>query len=183
MEISFNQKDLNHVLLSKVQNLEVIKLGTNQIQFANYVVIDKDIDESIPAVLLQLWRFDGGYDHAVINLLESDLGVNSMVKSVSPQKFQAKVEEILSYRSNQRKLTEKEEYFYDVHPDVTSNTISGEFTIPYQCKVKLNDENKIVNLPSWTPLQNLPLERLKSGSILEIWSIDNVLTVMKVIKL
>lgn len=183
MEISFNQGDLNHVLLSKVQKFEVIKIGTNQIHFANYVVIDKDIDESIPAVLLQLWRFDGGYDHAVVNLLESDLGVNSMVKSQSPSKFQTKIEEILSYRSNQSALTEKEEYFYDVYPETTSSSISNEFTIPYQCKVKVNNDIKTVILPSWTPLQNLPLDRLKSDSVLEIWAVEDIFTVMKVLKL
>ena len=169
--------------ISNLQKYDIIKLSTNDNQIDCYMVYEIEKDMNIPAVLLQLWKFEGGYDHMFINTLENDLNINTHVPVMIPLKIYGKIKKITSYRPEKSGLTEKEEFFFDVWPKSESPKIDNVHTLPYKCKITYQDQIKELILPSWTPLQKLPLDKIKIGSVLEIWETDNISTIVKVQKL
>lgn len=171
------------ITLGHVAKYDVIEYGNENLEESIYVVFNTNRDDKIPAILLELWKFKGGYDHAFANVMEIEFNVNKRVKYFIPSKIEVKIQEIVSYRPKNSGLTEKEMFFFDVMPDKTSATQNVEFDTPFQCAVKINDELCNVILPSWTPIQKLPLEKITQGSTIEIWTVESAPTVMKVVKL
>ena len=171
------------ITLGHVEKFDVIEYGNESLEESIFVVFNINKDESIPAVLLGLWKFKGGFDHAFSNVMEVDFNVNKRVKYLVPKINVVEILKITSYRTINTNLTDKEMFFFDVMPDETSKTKSNEFSIPFQCSILIDDREHEVLLPSWTPIQKLPLEKIELRSKIEIWNVENELTVMRVIKL
>ena len=69
--ILFNlDKDSHNISLSQLEKLDIIEYDNENIEKSMFLVLDSSIDEKIPALLLQLWKFEGGYDHAFANVME-----------------------------------------------------------------------------------------------------------------
>lgn len=176
--------DNNHqdISLSQVEKFDVIEYQNDNVENSIFVVFDTSIDEKIPALLLQLWNFDGGYDHAFANVIEVDFSLNKRVKHFIPKKQTVKVERILSYRPVEAELSEKEQFFFNLWPKSTSRFRSDDNPIPFEIKVA-GMENQNLILPTWTPLQQIPVDKIKIGSTIEIWTAGSITTIMKVNKL
>lgn len=169
--------------LSSVQRPDVIEYQTEYIPNDIFVVYDIDNAIDITAVLVQLWKFEGGYDHGIYSIVENDLQINKSVKILIPIKHKIVIEKIISYRLELSDLSEKEIFIMDLKPKSLRSEIIDEYYIPYECMVIINGTEKILNLPSWTPIQKLPFEQIKKGSILEIWEVKNKFSIMKVLKI
>lgn len=174
-----NNQDIS---LSQVEKFDVIEYRNENIQNSIFVVFDTSIDEKIPALLLQLWNFDGGYDHAFANVIEVDFSLNKRVKHFIPKKQTVKIEGILSYRPIQTELSEKEQFFFDLWPKSTSSIKNDENPIPFEIKLVGMEKEKLI-LPNWTPLQQIPVDKIQIGSIVETWTVGSITTIMKVNKL
>jgi hypothetical protein len=176
--------DLNNniqdILIRGVEKNDIIEYQNDNVQSSIFVVFDTSVDNEIPALLLQLWKFEGGYDHAFVNVMEVDFGLNKRVKHFIPMKKNYTVDNILSYRGVDTDLSEKEQFFFDLWPKSTSEVKTEEYHFPFKISVKEND-NKTLILPTWTPLQRIPLDKVKSGTVLETWSVNNITTVMRVL--
>ncbi|MHA2097519.1 MAG: hypothetical protein ACW99A_02425 [Candidatus Kariarchaeaceae archaeon] len=175
--------DSQTISLVQLKKYDIIEYGNENVSTSTFVVFDKSMDEEIPALLLQLWKFDGGYDHSFVNAMELDFGLNKRVKHYIPKIHKIKIDKIISYRSDQSSLSEKEQFFFDLWASETSEVLSNEFPIPYKINSIIQNEVKEIIIPSWTPLQKIPIYRVKEGSMIEVWSINNTFTVMKVLKL
>ncbi|MDH5401973.1 MAG: hypothetical protein OEY49_05730 [Candidatus Heimdallarchaeota archaeon] len=171
----------NKKLLSKLNVFDIIEFGNNQIPLSHFMVMSIDIDDSIPAILLQLWKIEGGFEHQVVNIVEADLGINTQVKIITPIKSSLMITEVKSFRQPSE-LSEKEQYYFELYPDqLFYNNASS--LLPYEVEVINNNQKMIVTLPNWSPLQRFPLSKIKSGSILELWQIDSIYVPMKILKL
>lgn len=171
------------ITLSHVEKFDVIEYGNENLEKSIYVVFKINKDDSIPAILLELWKFKGGFDHAFANVMEIDFSVNKRVRFYLPIKSEVEILKITSYRSENTDLTDKEMFYFDVMPKNTSKIKTKDFNIPFQCDIKINNKIYSVLLPSWTPIQQLPLLNIHEGSKIEVWKIENELTIMKVIKI
>lgn len=174
--------NIQEISLSGVEKFDVIEYNNENLQTSKFIVFDSSIDEKIPALLLQLWKFEGGYDHAFANVMEIDFGINKRVKHYIPKKQNVTVENIISYRPIEKELSEKEQFFFDLWPKSTSQSKTEVHVIPFEIKVDGNIEGNLI-IPVWTPLQQIPAQKIKIGSIIEIWNVENVTTIMKVIQL
>ena len=169
--------------LSTLQRGDTIEYMSDYIPKDIFVIYDIDMDNSIPALLVQMWKFQGGFDHGVYNIVVNDLEVNKMVSILNPTTHQAKIGSIINFRTENDNLTDKERFIMNVKPDKTQEINDEIFTLPYECNVIINGEQIRLNIPSWTPLQKLPVDRMKVGSLVEIWEINSKLTIMKTLKL
>ncbi|MCE7736218.1 MAG: hypothetical protein GPJ54_15155 [Candidatus Heimdallarchaeota archaeon] len=174
-----NNQDIS---LSQVEKFDVIEYQNESIQNSIFVVFDTSIDEKIPALLLQLWNFEGGYDHAFANVVEVDFSLNKRVKHFIPKKQSMKIENILSYRPIETELSDKEQFFFNLWPKTTSPVKNDENPIPFEITVVGIEKEKLI-LPTWTPLQQIPIDKIKIGSRVEIWTAAGISTIMKVVKL
>ncbi len=173
----------NRKLLSMVEKGDLIRYGTNQVPNAIYYVFSKEEDRSIPAALFEVWKFVGGYDHYFTRFLANDFDMNKSVEIFIPKRHRVRIEEILLYRPPTEGLTEKEEFHFDVDAKETSPERKGKFTIPYLAEIVIEDERHELILTQWSPLQNIPIDRIRKGSVVEVWEVDGYLTMMKVVSL
>lgn len=177
------EKDISSVSLTQLKQYDIIEYGNENIQVSLFMVFDVIKDEKIPAILLQLWKFDGGYDHSFVNTMEVDFGLNKRVNFFIPVKYQATIEEINLFRGENTDLSEKEQFFFDLWPNATSEFKSQNFHLPFKVSVKIDGEITELVMPGWTPLQKIPLDKISVGSKVEIWRVKQFSTIMKVLKL
>ncbi len=169
-------------LVSNLQKYDAIEYSSEQINLDKFIVYSIEKDLSIPALLLQIWKFNGGYDHAVYNVVENGFTVNKPVKILSPKKLIAKIEKIINFRKEEY-VPERQKFLTDIYPDILSPEKTEEFNIPYTCIVSIGSTELTLNIPEWTPFQKLPVTKLKIGSIVEVWDLDNNFGIMKALKL
>ena len=80
-------------------------------------------------------------------------------------------------------LCKKEEMFFDLWPEKTSDVKDEIFQIPYEIIIRFeNDEIKKYILPVWTPIQRLPIDKVKVGSVLEVWQANGIENIMRVLQ-
>ncbi len=170
-------------LLSMVEAGDIIRYGTNQVPEAIYYVFSKEMDKTIPAALFEVWKFVGGYDHYFTRFLANDFELTKAVEIFSPKKHAVTIDRILAYRPPTEGLTDKEEFHFDVDAKETSPEPLGKFTIPYAATVTLDGEPREIILTQWTPLQQVPITRIREGTTVEVWEVDGFLTMMKVLRL
>lgn len=169
--------------LSNLELLDVIDYEGEYIELDRFVVLSIDRDDSIPAMLVQLWKFRGGYNHAISNVMQNDLGMNKQVPFYEPQKSQAKITKITEYRPKESGLSKKEEYFFDLMPESVSSDPSPSYPIPFKVEVQMANNLQEFIIPEWTPVQRLPLDRIKIGTIIELWTVDDDTNIMRVLKI
>lgn len=169
--------------LSTLQRPDLIEYQSDYIQKDVFVVYDIDKDNSIPALLLQMWKFRGGYDHGVYSIVVNDLDMNNTVTILEPVIYHVLIEKIINFRAENDNLTDKEKFIMDVKPDRVQELKDESYILPYECEVIIKGVTILVNIPDWTPLQRLPVARMKSGSLVEIWEINSLFTMMKTLKL
>lgn len=170
-------------LLSMVEAGDIIRYGTNQVPEAIYYVFSKEMDKTIPAALFEVWKFVGGYDHYFTRFLANDFELTKAVEVFPPKKHTVTIEQILAYRPPTEGLTDKEEFHFDVDAKETSPDKTGKFSLPYAATVTIDNEPREIILTQWTPLQKVPIDRIREGSIVEVWEVDGFLTMMKVLRL
>lgn len=175
--------DTNKRPLSTLKKHDLIFFNTDVIQLDYFMVYDIDRDDDIPALLIQLWKFRGGYDHAMYNIVENDFGLNKQVEIHLAKIFNAKISRILTFRSQDEKLSEKEKFIFDVYAEEKSEYKTDLFNLPYEVEVESENRTLSLIIPDWTPLQKLPVNRIKVDTLIEIWNINDIYTVMKVLKL
>ncbi len=141
------------------------------------------MDTSIPAALFEVWKFRGGYDHYFTRFLANDFELNKRVDYFVPREHVVQIKEITAYRGPTEGLSEKEEFHFDVDAQEIRGHPEGKFRIPYLARVELNGQDEEIILTQWTPLQNVPVERIKAGTIIEVWEVSDDYTMMKVVKL
>ena len=83
MDISVSFDDATR-RLGDLQKNDIIDFESQFINKDTFMVLSVEKDEEIPVILLQLWQFRGGYNHAVKNVMENDLGVNTPVPYYEP---------------------------------------------------------------------------------------------------
>ncbi|MCY3411303.1 MAG: hypothetical protein INQ03_06660 [Candidatus Heimdallarchaeota archaeon] len=169
--------------LSRVDRPDVIEFESDSIAKNVFVVYSTDFNDTIPALLVQLWKFTGGFDHGMYNIVVNDLAVNTSVPVYRPERISAQITRITKYRPSTIDKTEKEQFIMNLYPDSTSPKKNEQYSLPYMCTVKTDSDEFDLNIPSWTPVQILPVERIKEGSIVEIWKIKDEMGIMKVLKL
>lgn len=169
--------------LSSLQRPDLIEYSSDYISKDLFVVYGVDIDTTIPALMVQLWKFSGGYDHGMYNVVVNDLAMNQTIPIQQPNIHIVSIKKILNYRNNKTDLSDKEIFIMNIKPDTLVNEKDNENQLPYECTVDLGDREITLNIPNWTPLQKLPVEKIKKGSILEIWECDHQFSIMKVRKL
>lgn len=167
----WNLKKLDIIIYDSINNAQ-----------DHYLVYNVDKDSKIPAILLQLWKFRGGYDHSVVNIIESDFGVNKQVSIYKPKIHSEKIIQFSSYRPKNSGLSNKEEFFFDISPKSESKNSMKSHPIPFKVVVS-NFINTEIIIPSWTPVQMIPLDRIKEGSTVEVWEVGEIINIMKVLKL
>jgi len=170
--------------LGNLEAHDIIEFESEFVDLNTFMVMAVERDDSIPAILLQLWQFEGGYNHAFKNVLENDFGINKQVPYFVPTIKKAEVEQILTYRPSESGLSKKEELFYDLWPETTATKQDEEHKIPYEVLLRFEDghQEELV-LPSWTPLQRLPLDRIHAGTMVEVWTAHDITNIMKVLQL
>ena len=73
--------------------------------------------------------------------------------------------------------------FFDLWPEKTSDVKDEIFEIPYEIIIRFeNDEIKKYILPVWTPIQRLPIDKVKVGSVLEVWQANGIENIMRVLQ-
>lgn len=182
MDISVSFDDATR-RLGDLQKNDIIDFESQFINKDTFMVLSVEKDEEIPVILLQLWQFRGGYNHAVKNVMENDLGVNTPVPYYEPIKSIGVVEEIVNHRPKESGFSKKEEMFFDLWPEQTSDVKDEIFEIPYEIILRFeNDEIKKYILPVWTPIQRLPIDKVKVGSVLEVWQANGIENIMRVLQ-
>ena len=182
MDISVSFDDATR-RLGDLQKNDIIDFESQFINKDTFMVLSVEKDEEIPVILLQLWQFKGGYNHAVKNVMENDLGVNTPVPCYEPIKSIGVVEEIVNHRPKESGFSKKEEMFFDLWPEKTSDVKDEIFEIPYEIILRFeNDEIKKYILPVWTPIQRLPIDKVKVGSVLEVWQANGIENIMRVLQ-
>lgn len=171
------------ILLCNAEKYDVIKYGSDRISEDLFVVFSSEIDESIPALLLQLWKFYGGYDHSFVNIMEIDFGLNKNVKLFDPIKYKVEIDQIVSYRDTKNNMNKKEEFYFDMWPKTEKTVQSKKYSLPFRIEVNIDNKQLELILPTWTPIQQLPIDRIKTGSSLEVWQVGTTFSVMKVLKI
>jgi hypothetical protein len=174
----------NTKILSQLEKQDIIYFGSRQIPENYYFVFDIDKELSIPALVVEIWGFDGGYDHEFHRFLENDMNVNKSVPYFKPVEREAEVIKIVNYRSDPPDhLSEKEIFHFNMVPDQLSVDKTNDFNYPYELIIDTEGTKIQVVLPQWTPLQNIPTDRVKVGTRLLVWTVKDITTVMKVLKL
>ena len=170
--------------LGNLQPYDIIEFQSQYINRDVFMVVSIEKNDEIPAILLQLWQYSGGYNHALKNIMENDLGINQQVPFLSPIIEIGIIINIINYRSNDSGLSKKEELFFDVWPKEISENKDDYYNIPFEVEVEI-ESGKIEKmiLPAWTPLQKLPILEVKKGTKVETWKANNTLNIMKVIEL
>ncbi len=169
--------------LSSLQRPDVIEYQSDYIPKDIFIVYGSEKDDTIPALLVQLWKFEGGYNHGIYNIVVNDLGVNTSVSIFEPKKIVGQIIKILNYRSNIQTLTDKEVFVMNMKPSELLSEKNDEFCLPYECVIITEQGEMVLNIPDWTPEQRLPVDRIKIGTFIEIWEIQDKLGIMKVLKL
>lgn len=160
---------------------DIIEFESDFVDLDIFMVQSIEKDDDIPALLLQLWQFEGGYNHAFKNVMENDFGINTQVPYFSPTQQAAVIEEFISYRPKESGYSKKEELFFDVWAEDTSNEQNDQYPLPYEVKIRFeNGTTATLILPTWTPLQRLPLDRVKTGTEVEVWTVKDITNIMKV---
>ena len=173
----------NNRPLSTLQKADIIEYQSEYIPKDIFVIYDTDIDNSIPALLLQMWKFKGGYDHGVYNIVINDLDINRAVPILDAIIHHVQIEKIINFREENSNLTDKEKFIMNVKPIKVQGYQDKSYYLPYECEVTIDGETILVNIPDWTPLQKLPVTRIKVGSLVEIWEINSNFSIMKTLKL
>lgn len=169
--------------LSSLVRGDVIEYQSDYIPKDTFVVYAKDMDETIPALMVQLWKFSGGYDHGIYNIVVNDLGINTSVPILTPEKIIGKIVKILNYRTHITELTDKEIFIMNMVPKELSEENDDHFTLPYECIIQTDEGEIQLILPDWTPIQKLPIDRINVGTFVEIWRTEYEDTIMRVLKL
>ncbi|MHA2169743.1 MAG: hypothetical protein ACXAB7_07615 [Candidatus Kariarchaeaceae archaeon] len=169
--------------VNSLEKFDIIKYASEQVKNNYYMVFATEKDETVSSLFLQLWRFDGGYDHAFINILESDFGLNKQVPVFIPDITQARIKAIHSYRPEKSTYTDKEEFFFDAWPESENKEKDEIHTLPFRCRAQLGGSEVDLIIPSWTPLQKIPVDRITEGSQVELWKVEEITNLMKVVKL
>ncbi len=175
--------DLNLKIITTLEKNDVIQFESENIPLDYFIVYSIDKDHTIPAVLLQLWRFNGGYNHAVLNIVHNGLDVNLTTKLIEPNILTGRISKITSYRSSTTTYNKKEQFLLNLDPENLTDMKDKIHQIPYSCTVETNKGSLDLHLPEWTPLQMLPLDRVKVGSYVQIWDIEGNIGLIKVLKL
>lgn len=176
--------DQNKRGLGSLDQHDVIEFESQFVDLDIYMVTAIEKNDEIPAILLQLWKFDGGYNHEFKNVMENDLGINTQVPYFKPNIRKAIVEKIKLYRPAESGLSKKEELFFDVWPEITNEQQTDTCDTPYEVQIRYEDgTTDTLIIPSWTPLQRLPLDRIQCGTEVETWSIKDITNIMKVTQL
>lgn len=170
-------------LISNVIQYDIVEFESSHITKDIYMIVELEKDDSIPAVLLRLWRFEGGYNHAFRNVMENDLGMNRQMPFFEPRVETGVITDFTEYRREKSEMSPREELFFDVWASKIGHEKTEEFNTPYKAIVEVNNEKNEYLIPAWTPLQRLPLDRIKIGSTVEIWHVNHISNIMKVIKL
>ncbi len=170
-------------LLMKLEKLDVIRYRSDRVPDGIYVVFDIDKDITIPALMCEIWAFEGKFDHAFHRFLENDINVNKAVKVYRPKLHTGVVKKILNYRDARSDLSDKEIFHFDLDPLEIREEPEGECVHPYELLVDIGGEEWKLIIPQWSPLQKLPVDRIKEGTSVEIWEVDGVFTIMKVLRL
>lgn len=173
----------NRKLIKQLVKYDVIRYNNEYVDDAYYIVFDTQTDTVSNTILLSLWRFDGGYDHAFINIIETDFSLNNQVEILTPKKLIVEIKSIQNYRKKDSGMSDKEEFFYNVEPFKVSKKLTSSFETPHLATIDVEGSLSNLILTAWTPLQQIPVERIRIGSKVEIWQINEILTLMKVIKL
>jgi hypothetical protein len=169
--------------LKNLSKFEVIKFGSLNVPEDYYMVFSKEIEESIPSLFLQLWKLEGGYDHAFVNIMENDFGLNKQVPVYEVEKYRGRILQITSYRPENSGYSDKEEFFFDIMPKSTSPESNAIHSIPFKCNVDVGNQLYELIIPSWTPIQKIPIKKIKEGSFVELWGAQNIVNLMRVLKL
>lgn len=169
--------------LSNLELLDIIDYEGEYIELDRFIVLSIDRDDTIPAMLIQLWKFRGGYNHAISNVMQNDLGMNKQVPFYEPMKSQAKITKIIQYRPKESGLSKKEEFFFDLKPKSVSPHPNTTHPLPFKVEVQIGEELQELIIPEWTPVQKLPLDRVKEGTIVELWTVENETNIMRVLKI
>ena len=175
--------NLNLKIITTLEKNDVIQYESENIPLDYFIVYSIDKDHTIPAVLLQLWRFKGGYNHAVINIVHNGLDVNLTTKLIEPNILTGRISKITGYRSNTTEYDKKEQFILNMDPENITEIANEEHQIPYSCTIETKGGSFDLNLPEWTPLQMIPLDRIKEGSYVQIWEVEGNYSIIKVLKL
>ena len=161
---------------------EVIKFSVPQSGLDLFVVSDADVDLEKRVMFLGIWKFSGGYDHFNLHVILSDHQLNEVVEVYEPIKKIGIIKKIKSFRGRNKKLSPKEEFYFDTYADETSNVKTEEFFIPYEVIVEVEGNEKEYIIPAYTPLQYpLPLDQDILNKKVEIWEVENQSTIMKIL--
>ncbi|MHA2502569.1 MAG: hypothetical protein ACXAE3_06860 [Candidatus Kariarchaeaceae archaeon] len=181
MDINLNISETRSIG-NLVQN-DIIEFESSHITRDIFMILQIEKDDTIPAMLLQLWKFEGGYNHAVRNVMENDLGLTRQVRYFEPSISKAIVKKITEYRPEKSEYDRREELFFDVWPTSTSEIQNEECPIPFKARVEFgNDETELI-IPSWTPLQRIPLDRISTGSEVEVWEVEGIQNIARVLSI
>lgn len=175
--------DLNLKIITTLEKNDVIQFESENIPLDYFIVYSIDKDHTIPAVLLQLWRFNGGFNHAVLNIVHNGLDVNLTTKLIEPIILTGRISKITGYRSITTKYNKKEQFLLNLEPESLTEVMDEEHQIPYSCTIETKEGSFELNLPEWTPLQMLPLDRVTVGSYVQIWEVEGNYGLIKVLKL
>lgn len=170
-------------LLMHVEKHDIIRYSAERIPDAIYVVFDVDKNPSLPALMCEIWAFEGGYDHAFHRFLEGDINVNKAVPAYEHQEWMGEILAITEYRAPREDLTDKEEFHFDPVPHEVSTEPSANVSIPYKVLLKKDMEELELIIPQWTPLQQIPLDKIREGTVVQGWLVEGVHTIMKVLRL
>lgn len=182
MEVDLNL-DKSKKLLMKLENLDVIRYSSDRVPDGKYVVFNIDKDVTIPAILCEIWAFEGRFDHAFHRFIENDINVNKVVDFYKPKKHTGIIKKIVNYRDARSDLSDKEIFHFDLEPREILEEPSGECVHPYELTVTIGEKMEQLILPQWTPIQKIPVDKIKPGTTVEIWEVEGVFVIMKVLKL
>lgn len=181
MSIDFIDLTEKSKFLAKVSQYEVIRFENDRIEDDYYVVFKNEQHPTEPFIVVELWQFEGGYDHRFHRFLEQDAGLNVTVDVYTPKVYHVPVQEIISYRTESG-LTDKEEFFFNITADSTQAQPDTKYRYPYELKVAINGNEEHIIATQWTPLQKIPVEKMQVGSVIEVWEIDEIYTMMKILQ-
>ncbi len=161
---------------------EVIKFAIPQSGLEFFVVSDADVDLEKRAMFLGIWKFTGGYDHFNLHIILSDHHLNEVVEVYEPIKKTGIIKKIKTYRGINKRLSPKEEFYFDTYADETSPEKTEYFNIPYEIIVEIDGIEEEFIIPAYTPLQHpLPLGGDIIGKKVEVWEVEGERTIMKIL--
>lgn len=174
--------DLSRSINNVIQH-DIVMFESPHITKDIYMIVEIEKDTAIPAVLLRIWKFEGGYNHAFRNVMENDIGMNRQLPFFEPRIETGVIVSIIEFRSDKSGMSPKEELFFDVWASRTGSEKTEELNTPYKAIIKIEELEMEYLIPAWTPLQKLPLNRIKIGSTVEIWHVNQISNIMKVIQI